>query len=54
MAYMYAMFRHSVQVLSTIVGYSIIAMVTYLWRHLTHDLRGTWHTVYTMFRSNGW
>ena len=27
---------------------SIVAMVTDLWCHLTHDSRGAWHTVYSL------
>ena len=34
---------HSVKVLSTTVGYSIVAMT--LWYQLTYNPRGAWHTV---------
>ena len=40
---------HSVNVQ---VGYSLIAMVTVLCRHLTYDSRAEWHTVYAMLLSN--
>ena len=40
--------HHYVKVLSTTVSNSIVAMVTYLWRHLTYNLRASWHTLYTM------
>ena len=42
----------SVQVLSTPVGYSLVAMVTDLCHHLTCDSKGAWHTVYEMLLSN--
>ena len=34
--------------MSTIVGYSILAMVTDLWCHLTKNSSGAWHTVYAI------
>ena len=39
---------NSVKVLSTTVGYFLVAMVTDLCRHLTFDSRGAWHTAYDM------
>ena len=44
---------HSVQVLSTTVGCSLVvkAMVTDLCCHLTYNSRGAWHTVYAMLLS---
>ena len=43
---------HSFKVLGTTVGYSLFAMVTGLWCHLTYNLRGAWHTLYAMLLSN--
>ena len=34
---------HSVKVLSTTVGYSLVATVTDPCHHLTYDSRGAWH-----------
>ena len=42
----------SVKILSTTVGYSLVAMVTDLRHLLTYDSRGAWHTVYAMLHSN--
>lgn len=36
--------RHSAKVLGTTVGKPIVAMVTELWRHLTHKSRRAWLT----------
>ena len=36
--------HHSVEVLNATVDYSLVAMITYLCRHLTYDSRGVWHT----------
>ena len=33
--------RHSAEALSTTVGYSMIAIVTDIWRHLTYNSRET-------------
>ena len=43
---------HSAKVLSPSVCISMVAMVTGLWRHLTYNSRGAWHTVYAMLLSN--
>ena len=43
---------HSVMVLTTTVGYSLVAMVTELCCHLAYDLREAWHTLYAMLLSN--
>ena len=42
---------HSVKVLSTTVGYSLVAVITELCCHLTYDSRGAWHRVYAMLLS---
>ena len=39
---------HSVKVLSTTFGYSLVAVVTDMYCHLTYNSRGAWHTVYAM------
>ena len=36
--------HHSAKVLSTNIGNFIFASTTDLWRHLTSNSRGTWHT----------
>ena len=43
---------HSVKVLSTTVGYLLVAMVSNLCCHLTYDSRGAWHKMYAMLLSN--
>ena len=43
---------HSVKVLSTTVDYSLVAVVTNLFHHLTYDAAVAWHTVYAMLLSN--
>ena len=43
---------HSVKVLTTTVGYSLVAMVTDLCCHLTYGSRGAWNTMCAMFLSN--
>ena len=39
---------HSIKVVSTTDGYSLVVMVTDLCRHLTYDSRGACHTMYAM------
>ena len=43
---------HSVKVLGSIYDYSLVPMVTDLFRHLTYDSREAWHTLYAMLLSN--
>ena len=42
---------HSAKVLSTTFGYSLVAMITDLCRHLTYTSKGAWHTLYAMLPS---
>ena len=44
--------RQSANVLITIAGNSIYAMVTDLWHHFSYNSRGAWQTVYAMLPSN--
>ena len=44
--------RHSAKALSIIIGYSFVAIVTGIWRHLTYNSREAWHTVYAMLALN--
>ena len=39
-------------ILGTTVGNSVVSVLTHLWRHLTYDFRGAWHTVYAMLPLN--
>ena len=43
---------HSVKVLSTTVGFSLVVRVTDLLCHYTYNSRGAWHTPYAMLLSN--
>ena len=42
---------HYVKVLSTTVGYSLVAMIPDICCHLAYDSRGAWHIVYDMLLS---
>ena len=42
---------HSIKVLSTTVGNSVVAMLTNLCRYFTYNSGGAWHTLYAMLHA---